>query len=177
MLMQEGQPVVWRGPLVARAIKQLLGEVMWGELDFLVVDLPPGTGDPSITISQALPDVQVLMVTTPQEAALIDVRRSIELFVKYKRNILGFVENMSYFQSDKSSEKINIFGEGGGETLSRETGLPLLGSIPIDLEISKGGDRGVPLLISAPDSDAATIFKDVAGKVIQNAGERKCWQA
>lgn len=170
MLMKEGQPIVWRGPLVARAIKQLLGEVMWGGLDYLVVDLPPGTGDPSITISQALPDVNILMVTTPQEAALIDVRRSIELFAKYKRKILGLIENMSYFQPDNSSKQINIFGQGGGKMLSKETGLPLLGEIPIDLEISKGGDSGVPLMIASPDSSTASIFKEIAGEVINKEG-------
>lgn len=171
MLMNEGQPVVWRGPLVARAIKQLLGEVMWGELDYLVVDLPPGTGDPSITIAQALPEVQILMVTTPQEAALVDVRRSIELFVKFKRKILGLIENMSYFQPNESSRPINIFGKGGGEVLSRETGLPLLGTIPIDLRISRAGDSGEPLLVSSAASSVAKIFRDVARKIIKRAAE------
>ncbi|MEA2085025.1 MAG: Mrp/NBP35 family ATP-binding protein [Thermodesulfobacteriota bacterium] len=158
MLMVEGQAVIWRGPLVARAIKQLLGEVMWGELDYLVVDLPPGTGDPSISIAQALPKMQVLMVTTPQEVALADVRRSISLFTKYNRTVLGLIENMSYFQCAHSSEQIKIFGHGGGKTLSRETGLPLLGGIPIDPGISQGGDSGVPLMISSPNSDTARIF-------------------
>lgn len=173
MLMKEGQAVVWRGPLVTRAIKQLLGEVMWGELDYLVVDLPPGTGDPSITIAQALPGVEILMVTTPQEAALVDVRRSIELFVKFKRKILGFIENMSYFQPNEYSKPINIFGKGGGKVLSKETGLPLLGVIPIDLEIAKGGDNGVPLMISSAESSAARIFQDVARKIVKTADDRK----
>lgn len=175
MLMEEGQPVIWRGPLVGRAIKQLLGEVMWGELDYLVVDLPPGTGDPSITVAQALPEVQILMVTTPQEASLVDVRRSVELFVKFKRKILGFIENMSYFLPNDSAEPIAIFGQGGGDTLSRETGLPLLGSIPIDLEISRAGDSGEPLLVSSAASSAAKIFRDVARKIIKRAdGPKSC---
>ena len=175
MLMKDGQPVVWRGPLVARVIKQLLGEVMWGELDYLVVDLPPGTGDPSITIAQALPAVQVLMVTTPQEAALVDVRRSIELFVKFKREILGLVENMSYFLAPDSSEPDAICGQGGGETLSRETGLPLLGAIPIDLEISRAGDSGKPLLVSSTGSSAADIFKGIAREIVKKAdGKKRC---
>ncbi|MCK5232285.1 MAG: Mrp/NBP35 family ATP-binding protein [Desulfobulbaceae bacterium] len=165
MLMAEGQAVIWRGPLVTRTIKQLLGEVMWGELDYLVVDLPPGTGDPSISIAQALPKIQVLMVTTPQEVALADVRRSISLFVKYNRTVLGLIENMSYFQCAHSLEQIKIFGHGGGKTLSRETGLPLLGGIPIDPGISQGGDSGVPLMISSPNSDTARIFLDIAGKI------------
>ena len=110
------------------------------------------------------------MVTTPQQVALIDVRRSVELFLKYKRKILGFIENMSYFQADKSSAPINIFGQGGGEVLSRETGLPLLGAIPIDLEISRGGDSGVPLMISSPNCDCAGVFKEVAEKIIKING-------
>ena len=165
MLMAEGQAVIWRGPLVTRAIKQLLGEVMWGELDYLVVDLPPGTGDPSISIAQALPKMQVLMVTTPQEVALADVRRCISLFAKYNRTVLGLIENMSYFQCAHSAEQIKIFGQGGGKKLSRETGLPLLGDIPIDLGISQGGDSGVPLMISSPNSDTARIFLNIAGKI------------
>lgn len=162
MLLDEGQAVIWRGPLVARSIKQLLGEVMWGELDYLVVDLPPGTGDPSITIAQALPEIQVLMVTTPQEVALADVRRSIALFKKIKRPIVGFVENMAYFQAKGSAERIPVFGQGGGEKLSKETGLPLLGTIPIDLHISQSGDRGVPVIVAEPESAVARIFQDIA---------------
>lgn len=165
MMMREGQAVIWRGPLVTRTITELLGEVMWGELDYLVVDLPPGTGDPSITIAQALPRLKVLMVTTPQEVALTDVRRSIALFAKYKREIVGLVENMSYFQQANTTERIEIFGSGGGKTLSRETGLPLLGAIPLDMEIRQGGDSGVPLMISSPDSETARIFLDIASKI------------
>ena len=168
MLMAKGQAIIWRGPLVAKTINQLLGEVMWGELDYLVVDLPPGTGDPSITIAHALPKVRVLMVTTPQEVALADVRRSIELFAKHKREVVGLIENMSYFQCAHSSEHIDIFGHGGGEKLSEETGLPLLGAIPIDLAISQGGDSGTPLMISSPDSDTAHLFLDIAEKIEGN---------
>lgn len=165
MMMEEGQAVIWRGPLVTRTITELLGEVRWGELDYLVVDLPPGTGDPSITIAKALPRLQVLMVTTPQEVALADVRRSIALFAQYKREVVGLIENMSYFQYGRTAERIEIFGSGGGKTLSRETGLPLLGAIPLDMEIRQGGDSGVPLMISSPDSDTARIFLDIAVKI------------
>lgn len=168
-MMEEGQAVIWRGPLVSRTITELLGEVMWGELDYLVVDMPPGTGDPSITIAQALPRLQVLMVTTPQEVALADVRRAIALFGKYKREVVGLVENMSYFQYGHTTERIEIFGSGGGKTLSRETGLPLLGAIPLDMEIRQGGDSGVPLMVSSPDSETACIFLDIASKI---GGER-----
>jgi len=167
MLAENGQAIVWRGPLVAKAINQLLGQVMWGELDYLVIDLPPGTGDPSITIAQSIPDAAVLMVTTPQEVALADVRRSIELFRKFKINIIGLVENMSFFCCGHSEEPIEIFGRGGGEKMSREFGLPLLEKVPIDLEIGKGGDSGAPLMVSAPDSRTGRMFHALADRIIE----------
>jgi len=167
MISEKGQPVVWRGPLVAKAINQLLGQVMWGDLDYLVVDLPPGTGDPSITVAQSIPHATVLMVTTPQEVALADVRRSIELFNKFNISILGLVENMSCFFCGHTEKPIEIFGRGGGEKLSEEFGLPLLGEIPLDMEIGKGGDSGVPLMVSAPDSEAGRIFQNMAEKIIK----------
>lgn len=166
MVTEKGQPVVWRGPLVSKAISQLLGQVLWGNLDYLVVDLPPGTGDPSITMAQLLPTAGVLMVTTPQEVALADVRRSIDLFTKFNLHIVGLVENMSYFLCGHSEEPIEIFGQGGGERLSKEFGLQLLGKIPIDLDLRKGGDSGVPLVVSAPDSVLGRIFRNIAEKIM-----------
>ncbi len=157
--------VIWRGPLVSKTIKQLLDDVMWGNLDCLVVDLPPGTGDPSITIAQSIPSVAVVMVTTPQEVALADVRRAIQMFEEMNIRICGIVENMSYFSCSHSQERIAIFGSGGGETLSRETGLPLLGSIPIDVELGKGADRGEPLMIGLPESPTAKVFEAIAQAV------------
>lgn len=167
MLAEKGQAIVWRGPLVAKAINQLLGQVMWGDLDYLVIDLPPGTGDPSITIAQSIPTAAIVMVTTPQELALADVRRSIELFQKFNIGIVGLVENMSYFLCGHSEMPIEIFGRGGGEKLSEEFGLPLLGKIPIDLQIGKSGDAGVPLLVSAPDSETGRIFLGMAEKIME----------
>jgi ATP-binding protein involved in chromosome partitioning len=166
MLTEAGKPMIWRGPIVARAINQLLGQVLWGNLDFLVVDLPPGTGDPSITVAQSIPNAAVLMVSTPQEVALADVRRAIDLFRKFDIDILGLVENMSYFMCGHSDKPIEIFGQGGGKKLSREYGLPLLGKIPLDPDIGKAGDNGVPLILSAPDSKAAQIFRAIADKVM-----------
>ncbi len=165
MMLKKGQAVIWRGPLVSGAIRQLLGDVMWGELDYLVIDLPPGTGDPSITIAKMIPEMQVLMVTTPQEVALIDVRRAVELFAKMERPVLGFIENMSYFQQPHSTERLEIFGSGGGQKLSLETGLPLLGTIPLDMDISRSGDSGIPLIVSSPDSETAHIFLNIAMKI------------
>lgn len=165
MMLKQRQAIIWRGPLVSNAIKQLLHDVLWSDLDYLVIDLPPGTGDPSITITQELPEIQILMVTTPQEVALIDVRRAVELFAKMKRQVLGFVENMSYFQYADSKERLELFGSGGGKKLSLETGLPLLGAIPIDMGISKSGDGGVPLMIASQDSETAHIFLDIAAQI------------
>jgi ATP-binding protein involved in chromosome partitioning len=166
--LEGAQPLIWRGPLVAKTIKQLLDDVMWGKLDYLVVDLPPGTGDPSITIAQSVPSVSAIIVTTPQEVALADVRKAIAMFEKMNIRICGIVENMSYFRCDHSKEKIQIFGSGGGESLSRETGTPLLGSIPIDIELRKGGDRGLPLMVEAHDSETGEVFKAIARGVINH---------
>ena len=161
----QNEAFIWRGPLVSKMIHQLLGQVRWGELDYLVLDLPPGTGDPSITIAQALPHCSILMVTTPQEVALADVRRSIGLFNKTGHPIVGLVENMSYFLCAHSSQQIEIFGSGGGDRLSKEADIPLLGAIPLDLDLRQGGDNGVPLMVSAPDSPTGHVFQSIAQKV------------
>ena len=165
MTTNQTEAFIWRGPLVSKMINQLLDQVKWDELDYLVIDLPPGTGDPSITIAQALPRCSVLMVTTPQEVALADVRRSITLFKKIGRHIIGLVENMSYFLCGHASEPIGIFGKGGGEKLSRETGIDLLGAVPLDPELGRGGDNGIPLLVSTPDGETSAVFKSIAQKI------------
>ena len=167
MTAGKNEAFIWRGPLVSKMIHQLLDRVQWGALDYLVIDLPPGTGDPSISIAQQLPHCNILMVTTPQEVALADVRRSIGLFHKTGQSIIGLVENMSYFVSPHTAEPIEIFGRGGGEQLSRETGLPLLGSIPLDIELRVGGDSGVPLLVSAPESATGALFLAIGENIIQ----------
>lgn len=165
MTAGQNEAFIWRGPLVSKMIHQLLDQVKWGELDYLVIDLPPGTGDPSITIAQALPSCSILMVTTPQEVALADVRRSIALFNKTGQPIVGLVENMSYFLCGHSPQPIDIFGSGGGEKLSKESNIPLLGAIPLDLELRQGGDSGIPLMVSTPDSDTGLVFQKIARKV------------
>ncbi len=162
MTAGETDAFIWRGPLVSKMLRHLLGRVKWGELDYLVIDLPPGTGDPSITIAQSIPRAKILMVTTPQEVSLADVRRAITLFQRHNLQVAGLIENMSYFRCGHSTEPIQIFGSGGGEKLSRETGLPLLGAIPFDLELGRSGDSGVPLMLSAPDSEAGLVIQRVA---------------
>ncbi|GLI33344.1 Mrp/NBP35 family ATP-binding protein [Desulforhabdus amnigena] len=161
-LLEESHPLIWRGPLVGKAVKQLLNDVMWGELDYLVVDLPPGTGDPSITVAQSIPTVSLVVVTTPQEVALADVKKAINMFKKMDISILGIVENMSYFKCAHSDEKIEIFGAGGGERLSQQMDIPLLGKIPIDLDLRRGEDEGRPGIIDSPDSETSIVFKEIA---------------
>ncbi len=165
MTVGQNEAFIWRGPLVSKMIHKLLDQVEWGNLDYLVIDLPPGTGDPSISVAHAIPQCSILMVTTPQEVALADVRRSIELFRKMGQKIVGFVENMSYFRCGHSDQPIEIFGHGGGEQLSRETDRPLLGALPIDLELREGGDSGVPLMVVSPESLTGKIFQTIASKV------------
>ena len=129
------------------------------------MDLPPGTGDVSITIAKSLPEAGVLVVTTPQAVAIADVKRAVSLFLKTGKAILGIVENMAYFSCSHSPDRIEIFGSGGGEALSRQLGVPLLASLPIDIALREGGDAGVPLMSRSPDSETGKLFASVAGQV------------
>lgn len=165
-LLEEDQPVIWRGPMVSKALLELLGKAAWGRRDCLVVDLPPGTGDPSITVARALPRSSVLMVTTPQAVALADVRRAVGMFHRLGTPVLGLVENMAYFCCAHSDERIPIFGSGGGEALSRELEIPLLASLPIDLALGEGGDRGEPLVATAPDTPVGRAFALLAEQIV-----------
>jgi ATP-binding protein involved in chromosome partitioning len=162
--LTEGEAAVLRGPMLSSTIKQFLFDVDWGELDYLVIDLPPGTGDAQLTLSQAIPLTGALMVTTPQEVSLLDVRKGIAMFRHLHVPVLGVVENMSFYVCPHG-ERINIFGEGGGQRLADEFRLPLLGQIPLDPEIRRGGDEGLPILVSAPDSPQAEAFRSMAGAV------------
>lgn len=166
LLMPPDQPVIWRGPLVFAAVKQFLKDVQWEDLDFLVVDLPPGTGDAQLTLVQQVPLDGIVMVTTPQEVALADVRRGITMFRDVQVRVLGIVENMSYFQCPGCGEKHDIFGAGGGAEVAARFELPLLAEIPIDPAIRQGGDTGRPaaLVEGAP---ARQAFLDLAGKVAE----------
>jgi ATP-binding protein involved in chromosome partitioning len=166
LMVKKGEAFVWRGPMVGKAIRQLLDQVSWGVLDFLIIDLPPGTGDPSITIAQAIiPKASVLIVTTPQEVALADVRRAVELFRKFSLHIVGIIENMSYFICGHSDEPIEIFGQGGGTRISEEMNIEFLGAIPLELQIRESGDSGIPLMASEFDSEAIKIFKGISQKI------------
>ncbi len=165
-LAGEGVPIVWRGPLVNKAIKEFLGNVKWGVLDFLVIDLPPGTGDAAITLANSVPLKGVIIVTTPQKVALSDVRRSIGLFKSTNVPVLGIVENMSYLRMPGAPNEImDVFGTGGGEKMANAFKVPLLGKIPLDPAIRQGGDEGMPIALK-DTGEAAEVFQQIAEKVI-----------
>ncbi len=170
LLLPPDQPVIWRGPLVFSAIKQFLKDVQWSDLDYLVVDMPPGTGDAQLTLIQQVPLSGVVMVTTPQEVALADVRRGIRMFRETDVPVLGIVENMSYFVCPESDKKYDIFGHGGGAEVAKQYELPLLAEIPIDPAIRKGGDTGKPA-VEIEGSPIREAFLDLAGKVSKLAIE------
>ncbi|MBE0564711.1 MAG: Mrp/NBP35 family ATP-binding protein, partial [Krumholzibacteria bacterium] len=170
LLMAPDQPVIWRGPLVFSAVKQFLKDVQWADLDFLIVDMPPGTGDAQLTLVQQVPLAGVVMVTTPQEVALADVRRGIRMFREVDVPVLGVVENMSYFVCPDTGKSYDIFGQGGGGRVAKEYGLPLLAEIPIDPAIRTGGDEGRPA-VEVEGSPARAAFLALADRVAALAVE------
>jgi len=162
-LGENDQAVIWRGPMVHSAIQQFLKDVHWGELDYLVVDLPPGTGDAPLSLSQLVPLSGVVVVTTPQDVALQDVVKGIAMFQRLEVPIVGIVENMAYFLCPCCNTRANIFGEGGGRRLAERAGIPFLGEVPLHQSVREGGDAGRPVVVSAPDSPQAEAFRQVAG--------------
>ncbi len=169
---ERGNAVIWRGPIVGNFIKQLLGEVAWGELDDLVIDFPPGTGDAQLTISQTLQLSGVVVVTTPNELALIDAVKAIAMFQKVGVPILGIVENMSYFVCGHCQQTTEIFGSGGGSREALAHDVPLLGRVPIDPAVVAESDRGVPVVIERPQSPAGLAFAQIARAVIERTAAR-----
>ena len=161
-LISEDTPLIWRGPMVMKAVEQLLTDVDWGELDYLMIDLPPGTGDVQLTLAQKVPMTGAVIVTTPQDVALLDVVRGISMFKKLNVPILGIIENMSFFQCPHCGERTEIFSHGGGEAASRKLEVPFLGEIPIDLKTRTGGDTGRPVVIEEPESGQSKIFMKIA---------------
>lgn len=160
-LVPPGQPLIWRGPMLHGAIRQFVQDVDWGELDMLVIDLPPGTGDAQLSLAQTLPLTGGVIVTLPQKVSLEDALRGLEMFRTMDVDVLGVIENMS-FLALPDGEKLDIFGEGGGGDLAQDAGVPFLGAIPIDPAVRQGGDEGVPIIISEPDSPAAKALNGIA---------------
>jgi ATP-binding protein involved in chromosome partitioning len=158
----EEQPVIWRGPMLHKAVQQFLGDVYWGELDFLLADLPPGTGDVSISMAGFLPGANMLVVTTPQEAARKVAERAGKMAAQTHLKVVGVIENMSYFVCPHCGERTSIFGEGGGQEAADTLGVPLLGRIPLVADLREGGDTGTPIVVSDPDSEASVALRDAA---------------
>lgn len=169
-LIDPDQPVIWRGPMLNGIIRQFLYQVEWGELDYLIVDLPPGTGDAQLTMAQAVPMAGAVIVTTPQTVSLIDARRGLKMFQQLGVNVLGIVENMSYFiPPDLPEKSYDLFGSGGGQRTAEELNIPLLGCVPLEIALREGGDNGIPIVVAQPESASAkalvAIAEQIAAKV------------
>jgi ATP-binding protein involved in chromosome partitioning len=166
-LIEPGTAVIWRGPMVMKAIEQLLGEVVWGELDVLVVDMPPGTGDAQLTLSQRVQLAGSVIVTTPQDVALADAIKGVMMFRKVGVPVLGIVENMSYFRCPHCSERTEVFGHGGGREEAERLGVPFLGEVPLDAAIRSSGDSGEPVAQASVDSPVGSAFQQIASRVLE----------
>jgi ATP-binding protein involved in chromosome partitioning len=165
-LLQPGdKPMIVRGPILHGLVKQFLSDVKWGELDYLIVDMPPGTGDVQLSLAQLVPVQGAVLVTTPQDVAIADVRRALRMFETVAIPVLGIVENMSYFIAPDTGTRYNIFGEGGGQKLSNMYRVPFLGAVPLGIEVREGGDKGVPVVVGQPDSPQAQAFRRVSEEV------------
>ncbi len=168
LLQDRNAPVVWRGPLKMRVIMQFLGDVEWGDLDWLVIDSPPGTGDEPLSIAQLIPATAAVIVTTPQGVALLDTRKAVNFAQMLKLRILGVVENMSGFTCPHCGERVDLFKTGGGAKMAREMLVPLLGKLPIDTGIVDSGDTGKPFITESPDSEASRAMQEIVARVIES---------
>ncbi|AFK22542.1 Mrp/NBP35 family ATP-binding protein [Pyrococcus sp. ST04] len=172
MMVPEDQPIIWRGALVTKAIKQLLGDVKWGELDFMIIDFPPGTGDEILTVVQSIKLDAAIVVTTPQEVALLDTGKAVNMMKKMEVPYIAVIENMSYLICPHCGNKIDIFGEGGGEKLAEKEGVDFLGKVPIDLKAREASDLGIPIVLYG-DTPAAKAFMEIAEKLVNKLKEMK----
>lgn len=165
VLVPPDKPMILRGPMLHGIVKQFLSDVNWGDLDYLIVDMPPGTGDVQLSLAQLVPVQGAVLVTTPQEVSLLDVRRAVKMFETVNVPVLGVIENMSYFVAPDTGNRYEIFGKGGGRKLCEEYGLNFLGEVPMGIEVREGGDIGVPVVVSNPDSPQSAAFRSVAEEV------------
>ncbi len=167
-LVDSEDPMVWRGPMVVKALQQMLFHTAWDNLDYLLLDLPPGTGDVQLTISQKTPVNGAVIITTPQEVALLDAQKGLEMFRKVNVPILGIIENMSVYHCTHCGHDAHIFGEGGGERLAKKNNVPLLGKIPLLLPIREQADRGEPIMIAEPNGEIAELYKTIGTRITNN---------
>jgi Mrp family chromosome partitioning ATPase len=163
--MDSDTPVIWRGPMKMSAVRQFLGDAYWGDLDYLICDLPPGTSDETLDLLQLIPEENVVVVTTPQEVALMDARKTIVMAKTMNRRVLGIVENMSGFKCPHCSGAIDLYPPGGAEKASKDLGIKLLGKIPFEIEVGQQGDQGLPFVLKYPNSKSAKAFKSVVSKI------------
>ncbi|MFA6978624.1 MAG: Mrp/NBP35 family ATP-binding protein [Ignavibacteriaceae bacterium] len=167
-LIKSGQPIIWRGPMRSKVLNQFLADVEWGELDYLIADLPPGTGDEILTISQQMKPDYAVIVTTPQEISVMDAERAINMAKQLKIPFIGVVENMAGFVCPHCSAVLNIFGEGGGRKLADDNGIPFLGSIPIDIDARILGDKGKPIVLEKPNCEVTQTFKSIVNLIVEH---------
>lgn len=168
VLVEPDKPMIMRGPMLHGVVRQFLTDVNWGDLDYLIVDMPPGTGDVQLSLAQLVPVQGAVLVTTPQEVSLSDVRRAVKMFETVNVPVLGVIENMSYFIAPDTGNRYNIFGEGGGKKLAGEYDLNFLGEVPLGMEVREGGDKGTPVVAAFPDSPQAAAFRKVAEEVARH---------
>jgi ATP-binding protein involved in chromosome partitioning len=165
-LIDEEQPMIWRGPMVIQALNQLLGETRWNDLDYLIIDLPPGTGDIQLSLSQRIPVSGAVIVTTPQDIALLDARKGLQMFRKVEVPVLGIVENMAWHTCSNCGHNEAIFGSEGGARMAEQYGVELLGQLPLDIRIREQSDSGTPTVVAAPDSDIALRYREIARRTV-----------
>lgn len=165
-LVDSKQPLVWRGPMLHNAVRQFIQDVDWGPLDYLVLDLPPGTGDASLSVAQSMSLNGSLIVTTPQQVAISDVIRSVGMFGQLNIPVLGVVENMSYFIAPDTGKRYDIFGHGGGKKMADDVGVPFLGEVPLEPAVREGGDQGTPIVVRDPESPAAQAIRQIARTIL-----------
>jgi ATP-binding protein involved in chromosome partitioning len=172
---REDQPVIWRGPMLHKALEQFLTDVWWGEPDFLVVDMPPGTGDVSLSMAQFLPRAEVVVVTTPQPAAQKVAQRAAYMAQKVNLTVTGVIENMSWFRGD-DGKAYELFGAGGGQELADALGVPLLGQVPLVPELREGGDVGRPITVSDPGNEASKVFGEIARRLYEDLAPKRVYR-
>lgn len=170
LTMSSDEPVIWRGPMKMGAVRQFLGDAIWGDLDYLICDLPPGTSDETLDILQLIPDENVIVVTTPQEVSLMDARKTIKMSQIMERKVLGIIENMSGFNCPHCGKYIDLYPPGGAEKASKDFNVRLLGKIPFEVEVSQQGDQGLPFVVKYPDSESAKAFKEVVKEIREILG-------